>query len=307
MLEKEKSIVRFQRKVIILAVVIICAVCAAMMLSNTEANAVSKPGKPSVTVLTDSSDSITVYWNKVKGASGYQIWRGGSKGGTYRKVKTFKSGSIVKWTNRYLTEDKEYYYKVRAYKNYTVKKKGKKVKKTIYGSYSKPDYAVPMDAPFCYAAFDYDTDMSNLSYIDCVFENYTTKNIVFKPEGCFVMDFTEFDPDDENTYEDCTLYESNNNDYLNPDEVVVSPGESVKLRFETDEYFVNFYNDQSVLQAEVDYYGDNYLIYFSNAYDLQPDLFNSSPKTSSKTKSIPANHKSVSSNVRISKDVSVIK
>lgn len=69
-----------------------------------------------------------ITWKKVKNASGYQIYRATKKNGKFKKVKTVKGNSVVKYTNTKLKKNKKYYYKVRAYR--TVK--GKKV----YGAFS---------------------------------------------------------------------------------------------------------------------------------------------------------------------------
>nr|WP_294525533.1 Ig-like domain-containing protein [uncultured Blautia sp.] len=64
--------------------------------------------------LTSKKTSVTIKWNKVKGASGYKIY--GSKcGNDYRLLKTVK-GSTVKWTHKGLKENTYYKYYVVAYK-----------------------------------------------------------------------------------------------------------------------------------------------------------------------------------------------
>ncbi|MDO5521818.1 MAG: InlB B-repeat-containing protein [bacterium] len=75
-----------------------------------------------------NATSTKVTWNKVSGASGYEIYRSTSKNGTYKKVKT-QNGTSYK--NTKLKKKQTYYYKVRAYR--VVTNKGKKV----YSSYSK--------------------------------------------------------------------------------------------------------------------------------------------------------------------------
>lgn len=69
-----------------------------------------------------------ITWKKVKNASGYQVYRATKKNGKFKKIKTVKGNSVVKYTNTKLKKNKKYYYKVRAYR--TVK--GKKV----YGAFS---------------------------------------------------------------------------------------------------------------------------------------------------------------------------
>ena len=70
--------------------------------------------------------SVTLTWNKVAGASGYQVYRATSAAGKYKKLCTTKKRSYV---NKSLSSGTKYYYKVRAYK----KKHGKK-----YGSFTAP-------------------------------------------------------------------------------------------------------------------------------------------------------------------------
>jgi len=83
---------------------------------------------PSNVKLTNSSaTSLKISWSKVKNASGYEIYRAASKSGTYKKIKTITSGTATSYTNVKLTNNKTYYYKIRAYKTVSGNKK--------YGSY----------------------------------------------------------------------------------------------------------------------------------------------------------------------------
>ena len=68
-------------------------------------------------------------WNKVRGVSGYEIYRSAKKKKGYKKIKTAKKASIVKYTNKKLTKKKNYYFKVRAYRKDSTGKK-------VYGKYS---------------------------------------------------------------------------------------------------------------------------------------------------------------------------
>lgn len=58
---------------------------------------------------------LTVSWKKVFGATGYEIYRSTSAGGTYKKVATIKGDAVTSWTSGKLTTGKTYYYKVRPY------------------------------------------------------------------------------------------------------------------------------------------------------------------------------------------------
>lgn len=68
----------------------------------------------------------TIKWNRVSGASGYKVYR--STGSGYKCIKTIKSGSSVKYTDKSVAAGKTYYYKIRAFKKVNGSYK--------YGSYS---------------------------------------------------------------------------------------------------------------------------------------------------------------------------
>ncbi|WP_018592463.1 leucine-rich repeat protein [Terrisporobacter glycolicus] len=96
--------------------------------------------KPTTKVASSTYSSNKVTWNKISGASGYEVYRATSKSGTYSKVKTITSGSTLSYTNKSLTTGKTYYYKVRAYRTVNGKK--------VYSSYSsvvsvKPSLSKP--------------------------------------------------------------------------------------------------------------------------------------------------------------------
>ena len=85
--------------------------------------------KAVVTKVTAGTGKITLTYNKVSGASGYQIYRSTSKSGTYKKVTTTKYAT---YTNKSLSRNKTYYYKVRAYRVVAGKE--------VYGSFSSIVY-----------------------------------------------------------------------------------------------------------------------------------------------------------------------
>ena len=84
--------------------------------------------KPTLSVKSMSPDKIKLKWDKISGASGYEIQRYDSLKGKYVKIKIIKKGSTVSYTNSGLKSGSTYKYKIRSYK--TVK--GKK----IYSYYS---------------------------------------------------------------------------------------------------------------------------------------------------------------------------
>ena len=55
-------------------------------------------------------------WKKVKGATGYKVYRSTKKNGKYKKIRTIKKASAVTFTDSKVKKGKTYYYKVRAYK-----------------------------------------------------------------------------------------------------------------------------------------------------------------------------------------------
>jgi len=79
---------------------------------------------PSVSVVS-SKTGVNVKWPSVSGASGYEVYRAESKSGSYSKIKTTTGLSL---SNTSLKTNKEYYYKVRAYRTIDKEKK--------YGSFS---------------------------------------------------------------------------------------------------------------------------------------------------------------------------
>lgn len=65
---------------------------------------------------------VTITWNTVKKADGYEIYRAeweyarkGGKYGTYEREKTIESADITEYTDKYLAQKNKYYYRVRAY------------------------------------------------------------------------------------------------------------------------------------------------------------------------------------------------
>ena len=107
--------------------IIIMAMIISISFSIAElepAEAMSKPGKPTLSsVKATSQSSIKVTWKKVKGAKGYQLYRG---------KKLIKKTASLYFTEKKLTAGKKYTYKVRAYKTYRQKQwYNKKTKKWV--------------------------------------------------------------------------------------------------------------------------------------------------------------------------------
>jgi hypothetical protein len=87
------------------------------------------PAKPAgVKAASSTKNQVKVSWNKVSGASGYEIYRK-EKNGEYKKIKTITNGSTVTYTDKSAKSGKTYTYKIRAYRTVDSKK--------VYSSYSK--------------------------------------------------------------------------------------------------------------------------------------------------------------------------
>lgn len=70
-----------------------------------------------------ASSSVSLEWEEVKGANGYEIYRSASRDGTYQKIADIDKFSVVSFRDMSVTRGKTYYYKVRPYKISEGKKK----------------------------------------------------------------------------------------------------------------------------------------------------------------------------------------
>ena len=75
---------------------------------------ITRPSTPTAKV-TAGTRKATITWNKVTGASGYEVYMSTSKTGTYSRIKTVGS-SVKSFTKTSLVKGKRYYFKVKAYK-----------------------------------------------------------------------------------------------------------------------------------------------------------------------------------------------
>ncbi|MDO4485588.1 MAG: Ig-like domain-containing protein [Bacillota bacterium] len=66
--------------------------------------------------------SIAIKYKKIKGVSGYEVYRASSKNGKYKKVTTRLQRYPDTYTSIWLRSDKTYYYKIRTYKTVDGKK-----------------------------------------------------------------------------------------------------------------------------------------------------------------------------------------
>jgi len=82
-----------------------------------------------VAAKTQATSSITLKWNKPSGTiTGYEVYMATSKNGKYKKVATITKSKTTTYKKTKLSAGKTYYFKVKAYKTISGKKK--------YGSYS---------------------------------------------------------------------------------------------------------------------------------------------------------------------------
>lgn len=102
----------------------------------TDGMPVYRPIKVTQKSLTKGLKQVTVKWNKVSGAKGYQIRYSTSKNFSSYKSVYVKSGSTLSKTITGLSTSKTYYFKVRAYK---LDDDGSKV----YGQFSGYRYTTP--------------------------------------------------------------------------------------------------------------------------------------------------------------------
>lgn len=93
--------------------------------------------KPTLSSVSRSGySSIKIKWNKITGASGYQIYRYDAVSKKYSRIKTITSGSTTSYTNTGLKTGRKYTYKVRAYRTLSSSTKS-------YSSYSSTKAATP--------------------------------------------------------------------------------------------------------------------------------------------------------------------
>ncbi|MGX8773683.1 MAG: fibronectin type III domain-containing protein [Bacillota bacterium] len=104
---------------------------------------------PTVSAIS-SKTGVNVKWAKVSGATGYEVYRATSQNGSYSKVKSTKK---LSFSNTSLKTNKEYYYKVRAYRTISRSKK--------YSSFSSPQLGVK-------AVISRVSGVSAMSQSDCI-------------------------------------------------------------------------------------------------------------------------------------------
>lgn len=69
------------------------------------------------TVANRISKKVSLFWNKVGGAKGFEIYRSDKKHGEYVKIASFDKNSLItRYTDKDIKRRKTYFYKVRAFK-----------------------------------------------------------------------------------------------------------------------------------------------------------------------------------------------
>lgn len=129
---------RVFKKITILMMVVLLAAGSVQNAMAAELEKVNLKVKQS------SKTSVSLSWDKISGADGYEIYRKTGKDGTYKKIKTITSGKTVAYKNTGLTLGKKYYYKVRAYdKTGSKTVKGKySAAKSVTATYMQPNFTV---------------------------------------------------------------------------------------------------------------------------------------------------------------------
>lgn len=75
-----------------------------------------------------SNSGVRLSWAQVKDAKGYQVYMASSKYGRYEHVKSITSKKVTTYIKTGLKSNRQYRFKVRAYKQYG--------KKQVYGDFS---------------------------------------------------------------------------------------------------------------------------------------------------------------------------
>lgn len=113
--------------------VIFFMVCFLFSFSFNDVYALNGMSRPNVKASSVTYNRVKIYWNNVKSAKGYAVYKYNSKSKKYTYLTSTSKNYVV--TGKRIYVGKRNYYKVRAYKI----SKGKK----IYSSYSKRASVVP--------------------------------------------------------------------------------------------------------------------------------------------------------------------
>ena len=83
--------------------------------SNT-VKAVTLPNTPTLSLTNNTISSISLQWDKISRASGYEVYRYNTSTKSYSLIKTISDGSTTTYTNTNRTSATTYKYKIRAYR-----------------------------------------------------------------------------------------------------------------------------------------------------------------------------------------------
>jgi len=86
------------------------------------------PSTTKITKLVTKNKKVTIKWNKVSNATGYEIYMSTRKNKGYSKIKNITKKATVSYTKGNLKKNKTYYFKIRTYRTVNGKK--------VYSSYS---------------------------------------------------------------------------------------------------------------------------------------------------------------------------
>lgn len=73
------------------------------------------PQKTTIILTSTKRSSVSITWNYVSGAAGYQIWRADNLNGEFSIVKSITNGDVNSYINNGLISGQTYWYKVRPY------------------------------------------------------------------------------------------------------------------------------------------------------------------------------------------------
>ena len=106
---------------------VILSITVMLAFIPTFSFAASSLAMPVLKVASTSATTVTLSWEKIKTAKGYYIYCKAPGKTSYKKIKTIKNGTTVKWVNKSLKTGKKYVYKIKAYKGTQTSKASKAV------------------------------------------------------------------------------------------------------------------------------------------------------------------------------------
>lgn len=83
--------------------------------SPTASPLLTAPVTPVVTAIRGGSKRVKLYWNKINGVSGYNVYYSTSSNGTYTLAKKISGNGTVKYVKTGLNQNQTYYFKMTSY------------------------------------------------------------------------------------------------------------------------------------------------------------------------------------------------